>query len=207
MTTRCRIGAGPPTTVALAIVCLLGACAGPSGVARAPDWSTLEIDPQRFTRIVLRDGVPIETAAIRAGAARPDTRWVVVQYVEQENRKGFVPPREAEYANLYLVGEVERAGKESGTLRDRYLVVELWHYYPARGIKTCHQWIIWEDEGQSRPTRASFRFLVEDFGNVFLGEREVQMDAPTLERLGDFTVQVKRALMRRAKDLRLQRPA
>jgi hypothetical protein len=193
-------------TVTFAILCFLAACARSPSMP-VPDLSALLIDPQSFTRITLRDDVEIATATVRAGAAQPGARWVVVQYVEQENRKGFAPPRESEYANLYLVGEVAGAREEGGTPRERYLVVELWHYYPARGIKTCHQWIIWEDEEQSRPTRASFRFLIEDFGNVFLGEREVRLDAPTLERLGDFYVQVKRALMRRAKDLRLQRPA
>jgi hypothetical protein len=194
-------------TVVPLMLSLLVGCAGLAGVEQAPDLSTLSIDPQSFTRITLRDGVKIETAVIHSGAARPGVRWVVVQYVEQENRKGFVPQRESEYANLYLVGEVQGGGADGGVLRDRYLVAELWRYDPGRGIKTCHQWTIWEDETQSGRRRASFRLLVEDFGNVLLGERQIEMDGPTLERLGQFSIETKRSLLRRVKDLGLQRPA
>ena len=30
-------------------------------------------------------------------------------------------------------------------MEGRYLVVERWHVYPARSVKTCQQWLIIED--------------------------------------------------------------
>jgi hypothetical protein len=86
-------------------------------------------------------------------------------------------------------------------VKGRYLVVESWHYYLARGIKTCHQWVIWENDPQAASSRASFHLLVEDFNNVLLGERRALLDAQTLKRLEDFYLEVKPLLVERAKRL------
>jgi hypothetical protein len=171
-------------------------------VGGAPDLSQLDIDPSKFAKIALRDDVQIKAALISAGKAAPSrTRWYALEYLEHENRKGFVPDGESEYANLFLVSRVDRSGEDSKIVTDRYLVVDLWHYYPTRGIKTCHQWTIWEDDPESAPTRASFQFLVEDFNNVVLGERQVPLDLPTLAHLGEFYLKVRRFFAKRVKGL------
>jgi len=201
-------GAGRPLVscagMAVVVLWVLTSCASPSIVTRMPDVSNLNVDPQKFLTIVLRDDIEIETAVIRASAAAMSrSRWLVLQYVEQENRKGFVPDRESEYANLFLVREVQAGGGHGGAVRDRYLVVDLWHYYPRDGIKTCHEWTVWEDDGESVPARASFRLLVEDFNNVFLGEQHASLDPRTVELLGGFFLKAKGFFARRAKDLRI----
>ncbi len=188
----------------LAILCLLVSCASYASMPDMADVSKLEMDPQKFMGITPREDIEIGTAVIRgAAAAMSRTRWVVLQYVEQENKKGFIPERESQYANLFLVREVEGGDGDAGDIRDRYLVVDLWHYYPRDGIKTCHEWKIWEDDVNSRPTRASFRLLVEDFNNVFLGERHASLETQTIERLGDFYLKVKGFFARRVKDRRV----
>jgi hypothetical protein len=160
------------------------------------------MDPSKFTRLVLRDDVEVTTEEVQAGrGAAPRTRWYVVGYREHENRKGFVPGRESEFTNLFLVSEVEWTGEHGGSVKGRYLVVESWHYYLAQGIKTCHQWIIWESDPQSGPARASFHLLVEDFNNVFLGERRAPLDSQTLKRLEDYYLQVSPLLVERARRL------
>jgi hypothetical protein len=160
------------------------------------------MDPSRFVRIALRDDVEIKTAVIRAEtAATRRTLWYVLEYIEQENRKGFAPERESEYTNLFFVNQVERTAEDRTMVRRRYLVVDLWRYYPVQGIKTCHQWTIGEDDLPSGPTRAHFQFLVEDFDNAFLEERIVSLDPLTLKRLGDFYLEVKGFLSQRVKDL------
>ncbi len=193
-----------PRVAVLVAVCLLASCTSvPSGL-KAPDLAKVQMDPQKFMTITLRNDIEIETVVIRgAPPAMARTRWLVLQYVEQENKKGFVPHRESEYANLYLVRAVEAGGEDGGAVRDRYLVVELWHYYPGEGIKTCHQWTVWEDDVNSRPTRGSFRMLVEDFDNVFLGEGHASLETRTVELLGEFYLKVKEFFTRRVKDQRV----
>ncbi len=173
-----------------------------AGSMRTPDLSQLEVDPSKFTKIGLKDDIAIKVAVISAGrAASPRTRWYSLEYVEHENRKGFVPEGESEYVNLFLVSQIEQSRAGESIVKDRYLVVDLWHYYPAQAIKTCHQWTIWEDDPKSAPTRASFQLVAEDFNNGFLGERQVPLDPPTLERLGGFYVTAKAFFAKRVKGL------
>ncbi len=191
----------PPLAIAVAAACLLASCLPFSaGALSTSDLSTLEMDPSKFMRIAPRDDVPVGTAEIRAGAAAARTRWYVLEYREHDNRKGFVPAGESEYVNLFLVSEVERGGEPAGVVRSRYLVAEIWRYYPAHGAKTCHQWTIWEDDPRSVPTRAAFRLLVESLDNVLLQDRRAPLDPPTLQRLGDFYVKMQRFLARRVQE-------
>jgi len=192
---------GSPSALALAVACLLVACFPSAGVVRKPDLSKLEMGPSKFLKIAPRDDVQIRTGEIQAGRGAPRTRWYVVGYREHDNRKGFIPDQETEYANLFLVSEVERAGEAGLNVKGRYLVVELWHYYLTRGIKTCHQWIIWEDDPRAVPSRASFQLLAEDFNNVFLEERRAPLDPQTLKHVGDYYLEMRRFLVERAKDL------
>ena len=208
---RCHISASvvwsghrawSPFAVALAAACLLVSCLPSSaGVIHTPDLSKLEMDPSKFLKITPREEVQVRTAEIQARRGAPRTRWYVVEYREHDNRKGFVPDREAEYANLFLVSEVENAGQARVNVKARYLIVELWRYYLTQGVKTCHQWTIWEDDPQAALSRASFRLLVEDFNNVFLGERRAPLDLRTLKHLGDYYLEVRRFLMGRIKGL------
>lgn len=200
--TRCparRVGSTGGTILLVAF--LLASCA-PSSTTQvpAPDFSTLEMNPLKFEMISLRSDVEIKATLLDAApAATARARWYVVEYQEHENRKGFVPERDEEYVNLFLVSEVERVGRDHDVARSRYLVVDLWHYYPSRGIKTCHQWTIWEDKPGERPTRAAFRFLIEDFNNVFLGERSAPMDSRAVAQLGDFFDKTKRTLLEKVR--------
>jgi hypothetical protein len=192
---------GPSVGRAILTAVVLASCASPfASPVPAPDLPTLDVNPLKFATIVLRPDVEVKTTVL--GAAIPATartHWYVLEYQEQENRKGFVPEREAEYVNLFLVSQVERIGADHDIVRNRYLVVDLWGYSPTRGIKTCHQWTIWEDDPKERPTRATFRFLIEDFNNVFLGERNAPVDARAVAQLGDFYVKTKRLLLERVR--------
>jgi hypothetical protein len=91
-----------------------------------------------------------------------------------------------EFTNLYLVSQVERLGEGRAAIKERYLVINLWHYYPSPGVKTCHVWTIWDGELNPARSRATFRLLVEDFNNTFLGERQGRLDGPTIDRLTEF---------------------
>ncbi len=163
--------------------------------APTPDISSLEMNPSKFVAITLRTDVEVKVTVIdTATAARTHARAYVLEYQEQENRKGFIPERDAEYVNLFLVRQANGTSVGRDGAQNRYLVVDLWRYYPERGIKTCHQWTIWEGDPERRPTRASFRFLVEDLNNVVLDERSVSLHAHTLALLGDFYVKTKRFL-------------
>jgi hypothetical protein len=154
------------------------------------------MNPLKFEMIALRTDVEVKATALGAApAATARARWYVLEYQEHENLKGFIPEREAEHVNLFLVSQVEHVGADRDVVRDRYLVVDLWHYDPARGIKTCHQWTIWEDDPGERPTRAAFRFLIEDFNNVFLEERSAPVDSRAVVQLGDFYLKTKRLLL------------
>jgi hypothetical protein len=187
----------------IAATCLLSACVPPSAnVTDRLDLSKLEMDPSRFLTIALRDDIEIKTAVIHTEtAATRRTLWYVLEYIEQENRKGFAPDRESEYTNLFFVNQVQRAAEGGASVRRRYLIVDSWRYYPAQRVKTCHQWTIQEDDPSTAVTRASFQFLVEDFNNVLLEERVVSLDPQAVERLGDFYQRVKGFLSRRVKDL------
>jgi hypothetical protein len=199
----CREKICASVATALVAACLLASChQSPTKVVREPDISQLELDPSKFTRLTLRDDAEVKTEEIQAGrGAAPRTRWYVVAYREHENRKGFVPDRDSDFTNLFLVSEVEWTGERGGHLKGRYLVVESWHYDLAQGIKTCHQWIIWESDLQTEPARASFQLLVEDFNNVLLGERRAPLDPQTLKRLQEFYLEVKPRLVERARRL------
>lgn len=181
----------------------LGACqVRPPALPAEADLRGVTMDPRRFASIVPQDDIEIRMALIQP-ADKPASRllWLALEYIERENTKGFVPDREMEYTNLYLVSQLEQSPDGSRHLRGRYLVAELWHYLPARGIKSCHQWTIWEDDPASPPGRASFRVLVEDFDNLVLGEvSQAPLDPLTLDRLGAFYREVKEFFARRSRD-------
>jgi hypothetical protein len=165
-----------------------------------PDLSTLEMNPLKFATIALRRDVEVKATVLGAAAATTArTHWYVLEHQEHENRKGVFPEREAEFVNVFLVSHVERTGADRGVARNRYLVVDLWHYYPTRGIKTCHEWTIWEDDPEKRPTRVAFRFFIEDFNNVFLEERKAPVDARAVAQLVNFYVETKRLLLEKVR--------
>ncbi len=174
------------TLVALALAMSATACLHLEPLTFPLDLSTLEMDPTKFLQIAFRDDVAVTVGAIRGASGPPSTRWLALEYVEHENQKGFVPTEDVEFTNLYLVSRVERLGEERETIKERYLVINLWHYYPSRGVKTCHVWTIWDRELNPQRSRASFRLLVEDFNNAFIGERQAQLDDPTIDRLTEF---------------------
>ena len=170
-------------------------------------FAHLEVDPSKFATIALRDDVEVKLTIIQTErAVTPRTRVYVLEYVEQENRKGFMPATESEYANLFLVRPAEQSGTAGGIGPGRYLVVDLWHYYPTQGIKTCHQWTIWEDDPTAVRTRARLQFLVEDSNNVVLDARDVPLDPPTVKRLGAFYRQIKSVFAQRVHGLPIALP-
>ena len=193
---------------ALTTTCLLVSCLGVAACVLGPrTFAHLEVDPSKFATIALRDDVEVKLTIIQTErAVTPRTRVYVLEYVEQENRKGFIPATESEYANLFLVRPAERSGTAGGIGRGRYLVVDLWHYYPAQGIKTCHQWTIWEDDPTAVRTRARLQFLVEDSNNVVLDARDVPLDPPTVKRLGAFYRRIKSVFAQRVHGLPIALP-
>jgi hypothetical protein len=178
---------------ARAAMCALVSFLGASACVLGPcQFCHLEVDPAKYDTIELRDSVEIKLTVIRTDTtAAPRPRVYVLAYVEQENRKGFMPDTESEYANLFLVRPEDRRGDAGAVQRSRYLVVDLWHYYPTQGIKTCHQWTIWEDDPPAAPTRATLHFLVEDSNNLVLDARDVPLEPRTLEHLGAFYLRIK----------------
>jgi hypothetical protein len=145
-----------------------------------------DIDPQRCLSLKLRQDTEIQSEVIRAqDAASARLSWYVVKYVEQENRKGFIPQSAADYVNTFLVNVVETQG---GGIRvtSRYLVVDMWRYLPERGIKTCHQWTLWDDDLDEKPDRVDFQFFIEDFENHFLEEHRRAIDPMTMKKFTGF---------------------
>ncbi len=188
---------------ALAATGLLVSCLVASACVLGPrTFAHLEVDPAKFATIALREDVEVTLTVLQtAGAATPRTRVYVLAYVERENRKGFMPDTEAEYANLFLVRPAEGSGTAGLIGRGRYLVVDRWHYYPTQGLKTCHQWTIWEGDPRAARTRATLQFLVEDANNRVLDARDLPLDPLTVDRLGAFYRRIQGVLAQRVRGL------
>jgi hypothetical protein len=108
----------------------------------------------------------------------------VLACVEHKNVVGFVPSSDVDFVNLYLVRQY--AGVRPVEEPPRYLAVELWRYRPSAGVKICHQWVIWQYEPDSPPSRATYTVLIEDFQNVVLDRRSVEVGPDALARAARF---------------------
>ena len=104
----------------------------------------------------------------------------VLACVEHENVIGWVPTDDIDFVNLYLVRQIRTADPAG---ESRYLVVESWRYRPSAGVKICHQWVIWQDDQSNPPGRATYAVLVEDFENVVLDRRALDIEPDVLAQL------------------------
>lgn len=138
-------------------------------------------DPLALLGIGIPTGVAVEAYEIVSRDA--GMTWRVLSCAEHENVAGFVPARDVDYVNLYLVEQTTVV--DPSTAR-RYLVAELWRYRPSAGLKICHQWVIWQDAPTAPPSRADYAVLVEDLQNVVLDRLPVKIEAAVLEQLVGF---------------------
>ncbi len=199
-----RDGVIPLTLATVALAICVAACLRVESLRPPLDLSTLEMDAAKFLQITFRDEVVVTVGGIRVDkSGPPNTRWLALEYVEHENQKGFVPSQEMEFTNLYLVSQVERLGEGRAAIKERYLVINLWHYYPSSSVKTCHVWTIWDGELNPARSRAAFRLLVEDFNNAFLGERQARLDDLTIDRLTEFYGRARAFLLKGARSFPL----
>ena len=160
----------------------LAACAtAPVRTPKAPDLPEADPDPIAFLLIALPSGVPVKASVITSKPA--GLSWQVLGCEEHESVVGFVPPRDADYVNLYLVQQIPAADPSAAI---RYLVAELWRYRPAARVKICHQWVIRQDDPRLPPARADYTVIIEDFENRVLEQRSADVPASALERLIEF---------------------
>jgi len=170
-------------SILLLLVLVLAACAtAPGRVSKLHDLPEAEPDPFAFLGITFPAGVAVKASVITSREA--GLTWQVLACAEHENVVGFVPHRDVDYVNLYLVQQASAVGPAGAR---RYLVAELWRYRPAAAVKICHRWVIWQDDMGRPPSRAEYAVLIENFGNLVLDQRIVDIDASVLERLVGFS--------------------
>jgi hypothetical protein len=162
-----------------AILLLLAACA--TAPVRAPSTADLpeaEGEPLAFLSIAFPIDVPVKASVIMTKPVGITSE--ILACVEHENVVGFVPPSDVDFVNLYLVRQTRAVDP---AVESRYLVVESWRYRPSAGVKICHQWVIWQDDPSVGPGRATYAVLVEDFENVVLDRRALDVEPDVLARL------------------------
>jgi hypothetical protein len=166
----------------LAVVLALAACAtAPSRAPRTAELPEAEPDPLAFLAGAFPTGAPVRASVITIQPAGVTSE--VLACVEHENVAGFVPTDDVDFANLYLVRQTQAADPAG---RSRYLSVELWRYRPTKGVKICHQWVIWQDDPAVPPNRATYAVLIEDFQNAVLDRRAWSIEPGVLDRLARF---------------------
>jgi hypothetical protein len=149
---------------------------------RGIDLAEAEPDPLAFLGIAFPTGVPVMVSVILTKPAGITSE--VLACVEHENVVGFVPSSDVDFVNLYLVRQY--AGVRPVEEPPRYLAVELWRYRPSAGVKICHQWVIWQYEPDLPPSRVTYAVLIEDFQNVVLDRRPVEVGPDVLSRVARF---------------------
>ena len=167
----------------IVIVPMLVSCAtAPIPAPFALERAEAEPDPLAFLGIAFPAGATVRASVITTQPAGVTSE--VLACVEHENIVGFVPPRDVDFVNLYLV----RQSSGGGTMRAPpcYLVVELWLYRPSTSVKIRHQWVIWQDEPPLPPSRADYAVLIEDFTNRVIGERTAGIGPDVLGELARF---------------------
>jgi hypothetical protein len=169
--------------ILIVIVPMLVSCAtAPVHAPGALDLAEAEPDPLAFLGIAFPAGVPVRASVITTQPAGITSE--VLACVEHENVVGFVPHRDVDFVNLYLVRQSPGSGPMQAP--PRYLVAELWHYRPTAGVKIRHQWVIWQDDPPLPPSRAEYAVLIEDFTNRVIEERTAGIEPGVLGELARF---------------------
>jgi hypothetical protein len=172
-----------PRSILILFVALLASCAtAPIRTAKAPDLPEAEPDPLAFLGIAFPIGVAVKASVITTWPVGVTSE--VLACAEHENIVGFIPDRDVDFVNLYLVRQ--SSGDDLLQAPPRYLSVELWHYRPSASVKIRHQWVIWQDEPPLPPSRADYAVLIEDFGNRIIGECTAGIDPGVFEQLARF---------------------
>lgn len=148
------------------------------GSPRAAALREAKPEPLGFLRITFPIDVPVRASVILTKPAGITSE--VLACAEHDNVVGWVPAGDVDFVNLYLVRQT-RTDDPAGECR--YLVMELWRYRRSAGVKVCHQWVTWQDDPSTPPGRATYAVIVEDFENVVLDRRAVDVEPEVLARL------------------------
>jgi hypothetical protein len=184
----------------LGLLLSLASCASLTGrrVGRI-DPADIRIDPTECTRITLRDDVPITAQTIDERSVLAGQTMALLQYVELTEGDVTRVDQKKTYANIYLVSKVQVDEGETQTVAYRYLVTDLWRFYPKEGIKVCFQWMIWEEVLGEPATRATLRVLIEDYGGLFVDEHEIVIDDSALAALRAYYEGTREAFWKKVK--------
>jgi hypothetical protein len=171
----------------IAIIVSLSCCTslGPT-TAPAFIYEAIAIDPLECTKISLRKDVAIAARTIYEDSALPGQVMVVLQYVELPYDKGAPMDLARDYVNVYLVSSLNAADPGSMAVSYRYLVTDLWRFYPEKAVKLCLQWSIWEEKLGEAATKATLQVLVEDLEGRFIEEHTVPVDQRLQEELAVY---------------------
>ncbi len=189
------------TFVPIVIVVSLSCCAsfGPTATP-AFDYEALNIDPSECTKISLRQDIDITARTIYEDSALPGQVMVVLQYVELPYYDVASIDNARDYVNIYLVSSLSIVDPNNMAASYRYLVTDLWRFYPEKAIKLCLQWSIWEEKLGEAPTKATFQVLIEDLEGRFLEEHIVPVDQQLQEELAAYYDRMRQAIRDKLED-------
>jgi hypothetical protein len=150
-------------------------------------------DPIMCAEMSLRSDVPIKNEIIHEASIMGNRFLVVLKYREGGDEKEFTPHLMPGYNNVSLVGEVEENGDSPLIVYRRYVVIEMWRFYPEKKAKACYLWTIGDDS-------VSMKVMLEDFSGKFLGERPVFIESRDAEKLKTFSKQLMNTILKMLKE-------
>ena len=180
------------TCCVLGLLLSLSSCVSLSGKrGKAIDIADLKINPAECTRITLRDDVGITTQTIEEDTFLPGQAMVILQYIELEGGDVAHIDQKRDYANIYLVSNIEIDARQNTMVNYRYLVTELWRFYLQKGIKICLQWMVWEEQPGEPASKATLRILIEDYRGRFIEEHSIKIEEQLLKELRSYYTRMK----------------
>ena len=181
-----------------AVAILSSACASiPRTALRPPSLAELDVDPRACLSVELRDEVEVRARTIEEWSALPGQTFLILQY--EELPPGSTGEAEASrpYLSLFLVVSVSVDEVLRTLLNERYLVTDIWRFYPERGCKVCHQWIIREESSGETGIRAAFQVLIEGLDGEVLEDRSIPIEADVLPELRAYYERMREAIRRK----------
>lgn len=192
---RARNRLGYITLLSLAIVLSLCSCSSIAPSEYTPlDYIDLRVDPAECTRINLRTDVGISSQTIEERSALPGQAIVVLQYLEYPRRGISETDHAGDLVNIYLVSNISIDDLYNAVVNYRYLVTELWRFYPMNKVKVCLQWTIWEDHLGQPPAKATMHVLIEKLDGEIIEDHMIPIDQETLVKLSVFYDRMRQAI-------------